>query len=264
MIIFDSHAHYNDGKFGSEAERDARIKEIMDGDVKHIINAGTNPESSRESLMIAEKFDGFYAAVGIHPSDLYDVSEPYKALEEIKLLASHPKAVAIGEIGLDYYWHKERHDFQKEFLHLQLELATELDLPVIIHDRDAHGDCLEAVFAHPNVRGVFHSYSGSAESARELVKRGWYISFSGVVTFKNASRLAEIVPTIPDDRLLTETDCPYLTPHPFRGERNDSSYLTYTIEKLASLRGTTPDRIASLTLKNASELFGRCGITTEE
>ena len=264
MTLFDSHAHYNDESFGSPSERDARIKEIMDGGVSYIVNAGTNPDSSRESLSIAEKFDGFYASVGIHPSDLYDLSDPYAALEEIKALAAHPKAVAIGEIGLDYHWHEDRHDFQKEFLHYQLELAEKLDLPVIIHDREAHGDCLEAVFAHPNVRGVFHSYSGSAESAKELVKRGWYISFSGVVTFKNASRLAEIVPTIPDGRILVETDCPYLTPHPHRGERNDSSYLTYTIEKLASLRGATPDKISSLTLKNAATLFSKCGIINEE
>jgi TatD DNase family protein len=264
MIIFDSHAHYNDDRFGSDAERDATIKAIMDGGVKYIINAGTNPDSSRESLKIAEGFEGFYASVGIHPSDLYDLSDPYAALSEIEALASHHKAVAIGEIGLDYHWHEERHDFQKEFLHYQLDLAEKLSLPVIIHDREAHGDCLDAVFAHPNVRGVFHSYSGSAESAKELIKRGWYISFSGVVTFKNAARLAEIVPTIPDDRILVETDCPYLTPHPHRGERNDSSYLTYTIDKIASLRGTTPERIASLTLKNTAKLFSKCGITTEE
>lgn len=260
MILFDSHAHYNDEKFGNDSERDALIRQIMDGGVKYIVNAGTNPESSYESLKIAEKFDGFYAAVGIHPSDLYDLSDPYAALDEIRALASHKKAVAIGEIGLDYYWHEERKDFQKKFLHLQLELAEELDLPVIIHDRDAHGDCLEAVLSHPNVRGVFHSYSGSAESARELIKRGWYISFSGVVTFKNATRLAEIVPSIPDDRLLTETDCPYLTPHPYRGQRNDSSYMMYTVEKLAGLRSTTPEHIASITLKNAATLFSKCGI----
>lgn len=256
MTLFDSHAHYNDESFGSPSERDARIKEIMDGGVSYIVNAGTNPDSSRESLSIAEKFDGFYASVGIHPSDLYDLSDPYAALEEIKALAAHPKAVAIGEIGLDYHWHKERHDFQIEFLHLQLELAEELDLPVIIHDREAHGDCLEAVFAHPKVRGVFHSFSGSKETAAELVKRGWYISFSGVVTFKNASRLAEIVPTVPDGRLLTETDCPYLTPHPFRGQRNDSSFMLHTVNKLAELRSDTPEHIADITLKNAAKLFG--------
>ncbi len=255
MIIFDSHAHYNAERFGSEKERERLIREIMDGGVKYIVNAGTNPKESLEGLKIAEKFDGFYASVGIHPSDLYDLSDPYAALEEIRALASHPKNVAIGEIGLDYYWHTERREFQKEFFHLQLELAEELDLPVIIHDREAHGDCIEAVLAHPNSRGVFHCFSGSAESARELIKRGWYISVAGVVTFKNATKPAEVVSVIPDDKLLIETDCPYLTPHPFRGKRNDSSYLTYTIEKIAELRGTSPENIAEITLNNALRLF---------
>lgn len=264
MILFDSHAHYNDEAFGNESERNALISEIMNNGVRYIINAGTNPDSSRESLKIAEQFDGFYASVGLHPEDIYHLSDPYKALESIKELALHPKAVAIGEIGLDYHWHEERKDFQKKFFHLQLELAQSLDLPVIVHDRDAHGDCLEIVKAHKGVRGVFHSFSGSAESASELIKLGWYISFSGVVTFKNATRLAGIVPTIPDDRLLIETDCPYLTPHPFRGKRNDSSYMTLTAEKLAELRGTTPDNIANITLKNAAELFSKCGIEDQK
>jgi TatD DNase family protein len=260
MILFDSHAHYNDDRFGSDTEREAKIKEIMDGGVRYIINAGTSPQTSRKSIEIAEGFDGFFASVGIHPSDLYDLSDPYTGIKEIEALASHPKAVAIGEIGLDYYWHEERHDFQKEFFHLQLELAERLDLPVIVHDRDAHGDSLEVVSSHKNVRGVFHSYSGSAETAAELIKLGWYISFSGVVTFKNATRLAEIVPSIPDERLLVETDCPYLTPHPFRGKQNDSSYMHLTVERIAELRGDTPEHIAEITLNNAATLFNKCGI----
>lgn len=260
MTLFDSHAHYNDEKFGTEEEREAKIREIMDGGVKYIINAGTNPASSLEGLRIAENIDRFYSSVGIHPSDLYDLDDPYASLHEIEALASHPKAVAIGEIGLDYYWHEERHDFQKEFFHLQLELAARLDLPVIVHDREAHGDSLEVVSSHKNVRGVFHSYSGSAEIAAELVKLGWYISFSGVVTFKNATRLAEIVPSIPEERLLVETDCPYLTPHPFRGKQNDSSYMHLTVERIAELRGDTPEHIAEITLKNAATLFNKCGI----
>ena len=260
MTLFDSHAHYNDDRFGSDAERESRIREIMDGGVKYIVNAGTTHKTSLQSLKIAEGIDGFYASVGIHPSDLYDLSDPYTALAEIEALASHPKAVAIGEIGLDYYWHEERHDFQKEFFHLQLEMAERLGLPVIVHDRDAHGDSLEVVSSHKNARGVFHSYSGSAETAAELVKLGWYISFSGVVTFKNATRLAEIVPTIPEDRLLVETDCPYLTPHPHRGKRNDSSYMSLTVERIAELRGDTPEHIAEITLSNAAKLFKKCGI----
>ena len=261
MTIFDSHAHYNDRQFGTESERNAHITEILSGDVGYIINVGTEPENSRESLRIAETFETMYAAVGIHPSDLYELSDPEAAFQEIRAMASHPKAVAIGEIGLDYHWHEERKDFQKEWFHRQLTLAEELSLPVIVHDRDAHGDCLEAVCQHPNACGVFHSFSGSAETAAELIKRGWYISFSGVITFKNASRLAEIVPTIPDDRILIETDCPYLTPHPHRGERNDSGYLHLTLEKAATLRGTSPEALAKQTLINTARLFPKTGLT---
>lgn len=261
MNFFDSHAHYNDSAFGSEEERKALIAHLLKNGVGGILNAGTNPVTSGECLEISEAFDGVYAAVGIHPSDLYDLTDPGAALNEIRSLASHPKAVAIGEIGLDYHWHEDRHDFQKDFFHRQLTLAEELSLPVIVHDREAHGDCLEVVFEHPKVRGVFHSYSGSAESAKELIKGGWYISFSGVVTFKNATRLAEIVPTIPDDRLLLETDCPYLTPHPHRGKRNDSGYLIHTATKLAELRGTTPEAIAELTYRNTLTLFDKIKLT---
>jgi TatD DNase family protein len=261
MILFDSHAHYNDSAFGTVEERNVRIAEILSGDVGYIINVGTEPQNCRKSLAIAEAFDRVFAAVGIHPSDLYELNDPEAAFEEIRAMAAHPKAVAIGEIGLDYHWHAERKDFQKEWFHRQLTLAEELDLPVIVHDRDAHGDCLEVVLQHPHARGVFHSFSGSAETAAELVKRGWYISFSGVITFKNATRLSEIVPTIPDDRLLIETDCPYLTPHPFRGQRNDSGYLHLTLEKAAALRGVSPEALAKQTLINTARLFPKTGLT---
>ncbi|MBE6621438.1 MAG: TatD family deoxyribonuclease [Ruminococcaceae bacterium] len=261
MILFDSHAHYNDRAFGDETERNARIAEILSGDVGYLINVGTEPRNCRESLAIAETFDTVFAAVGLHPSDLYELDDPDVAFEEIRTMAAHPKTVAIGEIGLDYHWHEERKDFQKEWFHRQLTLAEELSLPVIIHDRDAHGDCLDVVLQHPNARGVFHSFSGSAETAAELVRRGWYISFSGVITFKNASRLAAIVPTIPDDRILIETDCPYLTPHPYRGQRNDSSYLRLTLEKAAELRGVSPEALAKQTLTNTARLFPKTGLT---
>jgi len=267
MKYFDSHAHYYDERFGDELDGsvDSLIDALLSESVSYIVNVGTMPSTSRLAAEQARRHKNMYTAIGIHPGDTRFLDDLDAALAETEALIRDPenKCVCLGEIGLDYHWHEERHDFQKEFLHYQLDLSEKLDLPVIIHDREAHGDCLEAVFDHPNVRGVFHSYSGSAESAKELVKRGWYISFSGVVTFKNASRLSEIVPTIPEDRLLVETDCPYLTPHPHRGERNDSSYLTYTIEKLASLRGASPDEIASLTLKNAATLFNKCGIITE-
>ena len=271
--IFDTHAHYFDRKFGElegGAESVLESAEFL-STVCGVINVATNPENAARCLEQTAKYDFMYAAVGIHPSDAQNEckgtpAEELCRLEKIIGDADNRKKqriVAIGEIGYDYYWQPVDRELQRTYFDAQMKLASRLDLPVIIHDREANGDCLDAVFAHPNVRGVFHSYSGSAESAKELVKRGWYISFSGVVTFKNASRLAEIVPTIPSDRLLTETDCPYLTPHPHRGERNDSSYLTYTIEKLASLYGATPDEIAALTLKNAATLFSKCGIITE-
>ncbi len=260
MKLFDSHAHYNDDAFGDEMARNARLSEILAGDVGAIINVGTEPGNCRESLRIAEAFAPVFAAVGIHPSDLYELSDQEGALAEIRAMAGHPKAVAIGEIGLDYHWHPERKEFQKTWFHRQLDLAEELSLPVIVHDREAHGDCFEAVCQHPKVQGVFHSFSGSAETAAELVKRGWYISFSGVITFKNAARLAQIVPTVPDDRILIETDCPYLTPHPHRGQRNDSGYLSLTLTKAAELRGVDPARLAKQTFDNATRLFAKTGL----
>ncbi len=261
MILFDSHAHYNDHAFGNTEERNARMAEILASEVRYILNVGTEPQSCRESLIMTETFETVFAAVGIHPSDLYELADPEAALAEIKAMTKHPKAVAIGEIGLDYHWHEEGKEFQKEWFHRQLALAEELSFPVIVHDRDAHGDCLDVILQHPKAYGVFHSFSGSAETAAELVKRGWYISFSGVITFKNASRLAAIVPTIPDDRILIETDCPYLTPHPHRGERNDSGYLHLTLEKAAALRGVSPETLASQTLTNTARLFAKTGLS---
>ena len=170
--------------------------------------------------------------------------------------------MAVGEIGLDYHWHGEpsERELQKYWFSRQLELACELGYPVVVHDRDAHGDCLETVMKFPEARGVFHSFSGSPETARELIKLGWHISFSGVITFENARRTAQIVTEIPEDRLLIETDCPYLTPHPYRGRRNDSSYMLLTAEKAAELRGISVERLCSVTLENAARLFPRTGI----
>ena len=179
-------------------------------------------------------------------------------IENIRSLASDPqnKVVAIGEIGLDYYWRQDNKAEQKECFELQLSLAEELSLPVIIHDREAHGDCFETVLKYPCVKGVFHSYSGSAEMARELVKRGWYISFSGVVSFKNAAKIKEVAAVVPDDRILIETDAPYLAPHPFRGKINHSGRLFYTASALAEARNTDLRSISALTYNNAKALFG--------
>lgn len=263
MTLFDTHAHYYDEKFGSDSERREIIEKIRQANVKYVINAGTNPDTSRLSLMLADKYDGFYATVGLHPEDIFDISDIEAAFSEIKVLAKAEKAVAVGEIGLDYHWHGEpnERELQKYWFERQLALACELDLPVVVHDREAHGDCLNTVLKYPQARGVFHSFSGSLETARELVKLGWYISFSGVITFKNARKMAEIVADIPEDRLLIETDCPYLTPHPYRGQRNDSSYMLLTAEKAAELRGISTDRLCSITLNNAAKLFSRTRIT---
>lgn len=261
MKLFDSHAHYYDERFREETTEgaDSILAALFASDLAYVVNVGTNNENNPICLAQAMRHEGMYAAVGIHPSDCrdYDRSEMdrfRRFLEEHRDFKSN-KIVAIGEIGLDYYWEPYDKAHQKYFFREQLALAGELGLPVIIHDREAHGDCFETVLDFPHVRGVFHSYSGSAEMARELVRRGWYISFSGVVSFKNAARVREVVKTIPTDRLLIETDCPYLAPHPMRGKLNHSGYLHYTAEAIADTIGLTPDEVAQLTCTNAKTLF---------
>lgn len=267
--IFDTHAHYFDGRFATEVEggADALLSTLMPDTVSHIINVGTNLASSRAAVAQAAQYHGIYAAVGIHPEDCHYITDPDAALADLRELLGSPqtrardKIVAIGEIGLDYHWpfygeipmNKEK---QAYFFDAQMELARELELPVIIHDREAHGDCFETVLRHPDVRGVFHSYSGSAEMARELVRRGWYISFSGPVTYKNAERVREAARAVPRDRLLIETDAPYLAPHPMRGKFNHSGLLVYTAQTLAQLWECTPDEVIETTSANAKRLFG--------
>lgn len=250
--MIDIHAHYDDEAFDSD--RDMLLDSLFnEKGVKAIINAGCNLESSVFSVKLAEKYDGMYAAVGFHPQevDKFKVSD----LSTIKELLSHPKVVAIGEIGLDYHWVSDNKDQQKTLFRKQLELAVETDMPVIIHERDCVADCLEIVLDY-NVKGVFHAFSGSMETAKILLDRGWYISFPGTVTFKNAKHPVENASVVPDDRILTETDAPYLTAHPFRGKRNDSSYMKYTLEKIAEIRNTTIENIERITEENAKKLFG--------
>ena len=274
MLIFDSHAHYFDDRFLSDEEgptAEQLLPNILapTGIVSHIINVGTNIQSSRHALMQAARYPGMYAAVGIHPEDCQQIEQPeeqMRALREL-LYADDPngcalrrerKIVAIGEIGLDYY---ERDylpvdkTLQAWYFEQQLILAEELDLPVIIHDREAHGDCFETVLRHPGVRGVFHSFSGSAEMAHDLTRRGWYISFSGVVTFKNASRVRQVAAGVPLDRLLVETDAPYLAPHPHRGKRNESSYIPIIGNFIAELTEHPIEQVAQITTNNAKSLF---------
>ncbi len=250
--MVDIHAHYDDNAF--DTDREELLSSLFrEKGVTKIINAGCNIESSLYSISLAEKYDGIYAAVGFHPNEVCEFKD--SDLDLIKEMIKHPKVVAIGEIGLDYHYGTEYKEEQKALFRKQLELAVETDMPVVIHERDCVADCLEIVFDY-NVKGVFHAFSGSKETAQELLKRGWYISFPGTVTFKNARHPVENAMFLPDDRILTETDSPYLTAHPFRGKRNDSSYMKYTLEKLAEIRGTTFEHIERITEENAKRLFG--------
>lgn len=250
--MIDIHAHYDDDAF--DEDRDELLTSLFsEKGVKKIINAGCNIETSLFSIKLAEKFENLYAAIGFHPQEAANFKK--NDLETIKQLLKHPKVVAVGEIGLDYHYGTEHKDLQKELFRKQLDLAVEMNMPVVIHERDAVQDCLEIVFDY-DVRGVFHAFSGSKETAKLLLDRGWFISFPGTVTFKNARFPVENAAFVPEDRILTETDSPYLTAHPFRGKRNDSGFMKYTLEKIAEIRGTTFEHIESVTEENAKRLFG--------
>jgi len=251
-MYFDTHAHYDDEAF--DADRDSVIQSLPAAGVSLVLNAASDLNSSFETVALAEKYPFFYAAVGIHPHEASTMSR--EALDKLRALTLNKKVVAIGEIGLDYYYNFSPREEQKEAFRLQMALAQELNLPVIVHDRDAHEDILEIVRAFPGVRGVFHCYSGSLETAKELVKLGWYLSFTGAVTFKNARKAPEVVAWIPEDRLMIETDCPYLAPVPLRGKRNDSRNLKFIAERIAEIRGTTTEHIAEVTMRNGISFFG--------
>ncbi len=258
-VIFDSHAHYFDERFAEKypGGAEAAIEDAYKIGVRYILNAGTSPETTREAIALAEKHSHLYASAGIHPSDSHDIPDDHlqTALDDIRHLCGHRKVVALGEIGLDYYWDVSQKERQKVIFDTQLSMAEELDLPVIIHDREAHGDTLDILWAHPNVSGVLHSFSGSTEMARQLVARGWYISFSGPVTYKNAHGVREVAAAVPADRILIETDAPYLPPEPHRGEINYSGYLPFTAHAIAETRGVGDEKILACTTKNALRLF---------
>lgn len=251
-MLFDTHAHYDDGAF--DADRDALLTSLPERGVCGVVNPGCTVESSRAAVALAERYPHVWAAVGLHPEDCAGASEDDFAA--IRVLAAHPRVVAIGEIGLDYYWEQNpSREVQQTVFRRQLALAEELDLPVIVHDREAHGDCLAIVKEFPKVRGVFHCYSGSPETAEELLKRGWYLGFDGPVTYKNARRAPEVAALTPPDRMLVETDSPYLPPVPNRGRRNDSTNLSYIVEKLAEWKGLSPAALAEITAQNARNFF---------
>lgn len=254
MRLFDSHAHYDDARF--DGCREQLIGDSFASGVEYILNAASDLSTARASIALSGLYPQFYAAAGIHPHECESVTDEAAALSELERLLSCEKVVALGEIGLDYYYDKAFKEKQLHWFDLQLSLAQRLSLPVIVHDRDAHGDTMDMLAAHPGAMGILHSFSGSVEMLRELVRRGWYISFSGVVTFKNASRILDCVRAVPDELLLVETDCPYLAPVPMRGKTNCSAYLPYTVAAIAAARGSTPDEIAETTFRNALRVYG--------
>ena len=253
-LIFDTHAHYDDERF--DADRGGLLASLPEHGVGLVVNPGCDLESSRAATALAETYPHVYAAVGWHPENCGPCRLP-EDIDALRELAKHPKTVAIGEIGLDYHWEENpQKTCQQEVFRAQLALAEELGLPAIVHDRDAHADSLAIVREFPNVRGVFHCFSGSVEMARELWALGWYVGFDGPLTYKNARKAVEVAAAAPDERILIETDAPYLSPAPLRGTRNDSRSLRYVAEKLAEVRGTTPERIIELTMENGKRLFG--------
>lgn len=251
-LIFDTHAHYDDETF--DADRDSLFAAMPQEGVGLILDPGCDIVTSKKAVALAAQYPHVYAAVGYHPENC----APYTPsdLDVLREMARNPKVVAIGEIGLDYYWEQNPpRELQQEVFRAQLALAQELNLPVIVHDRDAHADCLAIVKEFPAVRGVFHCYSGSVEMARELWKLGWYTGFDGPVTYKNARKTVEVAQEVPMDQLLLETDSPYMAPVPKRGERNDSRNIHHIAEKIAELRGMTADEVIRIAADNGRRLF---------
>ncbi len=285
----DTHTHYFDRKYAALAEgstdNPTRETALAGADTllsspdflattRAIINVGTNLQNSQTAVEQAGKYPFMAAAVGIHPEDAQGLPDgtpldPEPTLAALRTRVSDPdrrkrdKIVAIGEIGFDYHWQPMDKDLQRVFFEGQLRIAAETGLPVIIHDREAHGDSFEVVLKYPTVTGVFHAYGGSAEMARELTKRGWYIGFGGVTTFKNAERVRSVVASMDLSKLLLETDCPYMAPVPFRGKINHSALIPYIAEVIAPLHGLTVDELAEVTSRNAEELFGLSEVLTQ-
>ena len=254
-MIFETHAHYDDESF--TGDREQLLRSLPEKGIGRVINVGASIETTKTTLKLAEKYDFIYAAVGVHPSDISGLNEEtYVWLKEQTKL---PKTAAVGEIGLDYYWDKdpEIQKAQRYWFARQMELAKEAELPVIIHSRDAAADTMEVMKSvhAEEIPGVIHCYSYSKEMAQEFIKMGYYIGVGGVVTFKNAKKLKETVETIPLERILLETDCPYMAPEPHRGTRNDSTNIPYVIAKIAELKGITAEEVERVTEKNARRLF---------
>lgn len=252
-MYFDSHSHLDEACFG--ADRDDIFTKMQNCGVFGCMDVGCDLESSYRAVRLAEQHENVFAAVGSHPEAADRLTDA--VLEQYRVFCRHPKVRAVGEIGLDYHYEDNPpREVQKAAFRRQLALAAELHLPVIVHERDAHGDAMQIIAEYPQVRGVFHCYSGALEMAKELVKRGWYLGFTGVVTFKNARKAIEVAEWLPLSRLLVETDCPYMAPEPHRGTRCDPSMVHLTAERIAEIKGISPAQVGEITTQNAKTLFG--------
>lgn len=253
-MIFETHAHYDDEAF--DLDRNALLRSMHENGIETIVNVGASLRGVEDTVKLMEQYPFVYGAIGVHPDEVGTLDE-----EKMELLCKYcrlPKTVAVGEIGLDYYWDKENHETQKKWFVRQMDLAKETELPIIVHSRDAAKDTLDIMKAERAdcLKGVIHCYSYSKEHAREYMNMGYYLGIGGVVTFKNARKLKEVVEYAPLDYLLLETDAPYLTPEPYRGKRNCSQYLTYVAKEIAEIKGVTYEEVIDITRTNAKKLFG--------
>jgi len=252
FMYFDTHAHYCDKRFNED--RDELLLSMPDAGISLILNSGSSLRSSKHSLELADKYSFVYASVGIHPHDSKSMTD--ETVSELEILHSHPKAMAVGEIGLDYHYDFSPRDIQKKRFREQLELARRLKKPVIVHERESLNDTLDMIREYKDLTGVLHCFSGSWETAKIVLDFGWYLSFTGVITFKNARRALEVLEKMPVDRIMLETDCPYLAPDPMRSKRNSSLFLPYIAEKVAQIRGISVDEVAESTTQNGKTFFG--------
>ena len=251
-MYFDTHAHYDDRRFNDD--RDEILTGMPEAGITLILNSASSLRSAKFSLKLAENFPFIYASVGVHPHDSKSMTDD--TVFELEKLLRHPKAMAVGEMGLDFHYDFSPRDVQRKRFREQLELARRVKKPVIIHERESLSDTLDIIRDYSDLIGVFHCFSGSWETAKTILDMGWYLSFTGVITFKNARRALEVLEKMPADRIMLETDCPYLAPDPNRGKRNSSLYLPYIAEKIAEIRGISIEETAALTMENGVRFFG--------
>jgi len=251
-MYFDTHAHYENKRFNED--REELLGSMQGANISLILNAACSLWSAKFSLKLADKYPFIYASVGVHPHDSKEMTDD--TVQELEKLLDHPKAVAVGEMGLDYHYDFSPRDVQRKRFREQLELAQRVRKPAIVHMREATSDTLDIIREFRGLAGVFHCFPGSWETAKILLDMGWYLSFTGVITFKNARTALEVIEKMPQDRLMLETDCPYMAPEPMRGKRNSSQFLPYIAEKVAQIWGITAEEAAAITMENGKRLFG--------